>query len=350
MQRVINYGSYLQAFALKKLIEKKGFNVEFLDLKNVFSLYSFFYAVKSLRYYLFLFLFNYKIFLFIRNKKFMFKKYFQPALGLKENLNFSLSYYKVIIGSDEMFNIKQHSPWRYNLQLFGGGFIGKVYTYAASFGNTTKDFIYKFPLRKQVVDKLKNIQSISIRDQNSKKIIKHFTNKDALIHLDPTLIYNFNNELNPIEFNQKFILIYSYDGRIKVNKQIKELIDFAKTNGYKIIGAGSFISFCDINLIPDPFELLSYFKKASYVLTDTFHGTIFSIIFFKQFSTILRKSNENKLIDILNNFKLNSRILKDNDNIIEILKENYDHKFIQETIEREKIKSDNYLNKILSND
>ncbi len=348
MHRVVNYGSFLQAFALKKLIEKKGYNVEFIDIKNRVSFFYIFYFFKNLRYKLALFLLNNAQFRFTMKKSFKFRKIFHTLLGLKNKFNYNLTYNKVIIGSDEVFNVKQYSPWRYNLQLFGKGFSGKVYSYAASFGSTTKKFIDKFSLRNQIIKYLSDFKYISVRDKNSELIIKYFCNKVPSINLDPTLIYNFKANIKPIEYKEKFILVYSYDGRIKVNKQIQELIDFAHINNYKLIGVGSYNTFCDENLIPDPFELLSYFKKASYILTDTFHGTIFSIIYHKSFATIIRNSNENKLSDLLNKFKLTSRQCRANSSIVDIFNKDYDYDYVQKTIEFNRIKTENYLNKILS--
>ena len=82
-----------------------------------------------------------------------------------------------------------------------------------------------------------------------------------MINFDPTLIYDFDTDIKPLEMNEKFILVYSYDGRIKVNKQIQELIDFAKINKYKLIGVGSYNCFCNENIIPDPFQFLSFLNK-----------------------------------------------------------------------------------------
>jgi hypothetical protein len=351
MQRVINYGSFLQAFALKKLIENEGFNVSFIDIKRQKnSIYYFLYSFRNL------FLDISKSFL--SNQQYKFEKmkvnkftlFISKYLALEEKLYFSSNYYKTIIGSDEVFNIKQHSPWRYNLQLFGEGLQGSIYTYAASFGNTSYDFILKSPLKLGIRDNLKKIKLISVRDYNSFQIILNLTGSPPIIHLDPTLIYDFEDEIKPINTSFKYILIYSYDGRIKVNSQIRQLINFAKVNNYKLLGLGSYISFCDLNILPDPFELLSYFKQASYVLTDTFHGTIFSILYHKQFATFVRKSNKIKLNDLMERFKVNNRRISPNDSIIKILNDSYDTDHIDKVISSCKIQTNVFLQKVLFQD
>ena len=56
-----------------------------------------------------------------------------------------------------------------------------------------------------------------------------------------------------------------------------------------------------------PLEMLSYFSHANFVITDTFHGTVFSIKTKRRFTTIVRKDNNNKLADLLDQFELTNR-------------------------------------------
>ena len=75
-----------------------------------------------------------------------------------------------------------------------------------------------------------------------------------------------------------------------------------------MISIGHYFSWCDEVVIPTPFEVLAYFKGASYIITDTFHGSVFSIKFNKEFCTIVRDMNSNKLVSLLKQFGLENRI------------------------------------------
>lgn len=78
-----------------------------------------------------------------------------------------------------------------------------------------------------------------------------------------------------------------------------------------MISIGHYFSWCDEVVIPTPFEVLAYFKGASYIITDTFHGSVFSIKFNKEFCTIVRDMNSNKLVSLLKQFGLENRIVTD---------------------------------------
>ena len=78
-------------------------------------------------------------------------------------------------------------------------------------------------------------------------------------------------------------------------------------------------------------------------MTDTFHGSIFSIINNCKFATILRKSNENKLGGLLRELGLEDRIVDSVDNLSEILEKNIDYAKISTLLEKERVRTREYL-------
>ena len=68
-----------------------------------------------------------------------------------------------------------------------------------------------------------------------------------------------------------------------------------------------------------PLEVLAYIKHADYVITDTFHGTVFSIKYQKKFGTIIRDSNRQKLGDLMEKFGVMERRICELEKIEEIL-------------------------------
>ena len=102
-----------------------------------------------------------------------------------------------------------------------------------------------------------------------------------------------------------------------------------------MISIGHYFSWCDEVVIPTPFEVLAYFKGASYIITDTFHGSVFSIKFNKEFCTIVRDMNSNKLVSLLKQFGLENRIVTDMNKMQKILENPIDYAGVNKIIMEE---------------
>lgn len=334
MQRIRNYGSFLQAYSLKKNIESLGHEVEFVDylaeppinkierkpvkreLKTYISaIRRRFYKTRTEK-------------MAIERQAFI-KRYdneFYDMLGLTKEKNYTPKLDTLVIGSDEVFNCLQTNPdVGYSKQLFGvENKANKVITYAASCGNTNLERLNEFGVKDEVAGWLSNVDTFSVRDANAKEVVETLTGRETVTHLDPVLIHHWN-EINSIDIELRdYIVVYAYTGRIKPNEAVI-IKAFAKKHNKKILCIGEYQSFCDMYISADPFELLAYIKKADYVITDTFHGTVFSIKLNCPFATILRSSegnrygNTEKLTSLLNKFDLYNRRVDDINNLEEIL-------------------------------
>lgn len=354
MQRIKNYGSFLQAYALKKTIESLGHEVEFVDYhiedpiiidnsKNKGIIKKGFDALHGKAKLI------HKI-QYIKHKK-NFNKYFD-ILGLTNEPNYNPKLDTLVIGSDEVFNVIQaNKNVGYSLELFGkDNNACKVITYAASFGNTTIEKINKYGKSEEISELLNNIDSISIRDQNSFNIVKNLTGKNPIINLDPVLIFDYmNSDLIPeINIKEKYMILYAYNGRIS-DEEAKYIKEKATKNNLKVYSIGGAQPFADCFINCSPFEVLAYFKNAEYIITDTFHGSIFSIINNKPFVTLVRKSkvnsygNEEKLTDLLNRFNLNERVIYNISDIDRIKNLPIDYLSINQKINEEKENTMKYL-------
>ena len=96
-------------------------------------------------------------------------------------------------------------------------------------------------------------------------------------------------------------------------------------------------------MILTPFEVLAYIKHADYVITDTFHGTIFSIKMKSKFCTIIRESNKNKLLTLLKKLRLEHRSIKNNEDIQKLYDKEIDYSEVENIINFEIDKSIKYL-------
>ena len=95
--------------------------------------------------------------------------------------------------------------------------------------------------------------------------------------------------------------------------------------------------------------MLAFFKKAEIIVTDTFHGSIFSIINKKKFVTLVRKSvgnkygNEEKLTDLLRRLKLEDRIIYDISNLEKISNREINYSDTDNILKAERVKAKKYL-------
>lgn len=326
MQQIRNYGSFLQAFALKKMLESSGADVSFINIEkgqfleglNPFSK-GFRHRIKRLIEILQNVNYRQELYSRMYDRKWRHEfdvKYFK-MLGV-QNETQRQHYDLVVIGSDEVFNCVQMWNFGFTTQLFGDNIdADKIISYAGSFGHTTLNDIERHKLREPIALALSKLSAISVRDKNSFDNIISLINKAPYIHLDPVIVFDFSPYIpNNVIFSD-FIIIYSYPNRI-TKKEAIAIIKFAKKMKKKLISIQCAYTWCDKAIIPDsPFEVLDYFRKADYIITDTFHGCIFSIKFEKQFCTLIRDGNRQKLEYLLKNLHLESQALK-NLNAIDI--------------------------------
>ena len=141
-----------------------------------------------------------------------------------------------------------------------------------------------------------------------------------------------------------YIIVYAYTGRLSKFEE-KYIKKFAKKYNKKIVSLGFYQKIADYNLVVEPFEMLEYFKKSDYVITDTFHGTIFSIKMHAKFCTIIRDSNKNKLYYLLNETKLLCRQVNNFDDIERLYKKDMNFSETDKKINEERKCSIEYLKK-----
>lgn len=363
MQRIVNYGSFLQAYGLKMLLEDLGHTVEFVDYrvekpliesdKNKHTLIIGTKINKILEALKYDASFIHRI-QYILHKKHFANKYFS-ILGLKPEMNYTPELDVLVVGSDEVFNcIQKNTNVGYSLELFGkDNRAKKLISYAASFGNTTVDKLINYNKDKEIGALLEKFDAISVRDSNSGNIVKQLIDRVPQYNLDPVLAYDYMNKcklIPDITKKEKYIIIYAYAGRIS-ESEAEWIRKYSQKNNFKIYSIGGVQKYADKFIDCSPFEVLSYFQNCEAVITDTFHGTIFSIITRKQFATIIRKSegenygNEEKLTDLLNRVKLSSQIAKDMNSIEKILSCDIDYSLVEQILNEERKHTINYLEK-----
>ncbi len=221
----------------------------------------------------------------------------------------------------------------------------KRVAYGASFGSAT----VKEEDKETIANLLKKYSSVSIRE-NSGIEIANSLGVNAQQVLDPTFLLSKNewNKLLPNrECSEKYVLVYQLHPNKNFDKYAKA---FAKSKGLKlyrishcfhhIVRSGKFIC------CPPIEEFLWYIKNAEYFLTDSFHGTAFSISFNTQFVNVLPQKYSERISSVLKLIGYEDRILQSYDDF-NITDNKIDYTKVNEIIKAEREKSCNILRKML---
>lgn len=351
MQRVPNYGSFLQAYALKTMLLECGADeVEFIDIEPGEQIIKKSFMSRSRN--LFKRLSNGSLLHRGKEKEWgkanaIWFRQFNGLLGMGNELKPKGTWDLAVIGSDEVFNCCQMSSYGFTRQLYGEiDGAPKVVSYAGSFGHTTMDQLIKYHLIGQIQTAMKSMEAISVRDKNSFDIIKGIIGKEPYLHIDPVLAYGYSKEIEeiPVPDLKDYVLIYSYNGRINNKQEIREIIRFAHSKNKKLISLFCHYDWCDEEILPQsPFHALGIFKGADYVITDTFHGTIFSVITYKRFCSLIRPSNNSKLGFLLEHLALKERKVTKPSEISKILEYPISYAETEKVLSRERNNTMNYL-------
>ena len=253
----------------------------------------------------------------------------------------------VIVGSDEVFALHTGPT-----PVFFGHCLptDNVISYAGSFGPTTIEDIDKLGCRPFVTSGLNNMKAITVRDENSAGIVEKLIGDKPQIVVDPVLLYGYTNELQTLKppKESNYLLVYAYDNRMNSSEEIESIRKYAKEHGLKTLSPGFYHSWCDINVDVDPINLLTYFKHAKCVVTDTFHGSVMSIITEASFAVKTRECNHFKLNNLLAEYGLSDRIFTDWKNINEVLAKTIDYKKVNKEVENRRQESMNALTAMIN--
>lgn len=333
MQRVINYGSFMQSYSLKKNLEAMGAEVSMVDYHVGEPLitkaangskYDIHTMVKKVRDNLAFVKKNDQATMnrFWKEHHDMeesFTKNILPKLEVPAEPNYNPELDLLVIGSDEVFNCLQPNPEvGYSKELYGyDNNADKLISYAASFGNTFEDGLKKYGIYGEIKEMLGKFDCVSVRDENSLNIVKGMGVTNYCKNVDPVFLYDYEKETDIEIPIRDYIVVYAYPYRI-TRKESAAIVRFAKKHNKKIVCLEGFQRFLG-GFVPtdNPFEVYAYFKNADYIITDTFHGSVFSIKNNKQFVSLVRGGTEGsygnnaKMDDLLKTFGLEDRKLTD---------------------------------------
>lgn len=358
-----NYGGILQAYALQKYIKSLGGNsvTQMLPLRrrkiNVLN---------SIAKRLLKKLNGQKVKVFIPDVN---KIILSEMIGFISNniktVNVSLSldgsvkrfeHYKLfIVGSDQVWRSRYGDVRKY---LFG--FLksdnAKRISYAASFGVDTTDE-YGPDLVSQTKDLAARFSDISVREDSAINIVYENWGRKATQHVDPTLLLNAEDYIKMAVGNDSHkdkVFSYVLDKTDDKQAVLAAVLDSLNNDCFEIMptpftGDDVIFEFPEQYQYPSPKKWLGAFKDASFVVTDSFHGCVFSIIFNKPFIAI--GNNERGLArfaSLLKLFGLEDRLVLSVDQLDgRLINRSIDWVDVNQKIEKQRRRSERYLSKYI---
>ena len=318
-----NYGAVLQAFALQHYLQQQpDTDVEVIDFTTpnhllehkVFRKQKTRNPIKLFAYYFFTIL-RYKQLKTRINRTWEFKqryfKYTRRYSTVDDVLNNHPQKDIYITGSDQVFNPNARYVPVYYLDFDKGN--SKKVAYAPSFGISqfTKEIAQK------ISHYINDFDFLSCRESAGAEYLSMLTGKSIPVVVDPVLLISeadWNKVAVKPEYNKNYILIYDLNG---VNNLIKIAKNIQKSTGLPVVClTGNRMKIYPVDKqIYDagPAEFVGWIKHASYVVTDSFHGTMFSLIFKKQFFTFIAlEQTSSRIRNILEKVDLSNRIVTRN--------------------------------------
>lgn len=351
--KALNHGAVLQAYASQQYISKQGYTPIVLTYKrDVVNMKSYSTQLKRKITKLLNGDFRYRNTYrrFIADKKNKFDSFIQENISSGKSC-FEENCDVVMIGSDMVFNLHEgYSPY-----MFGYGLQTKyIFSYAACAGGSTVALAKKLNVVNEIEQGLDRFYGVGCRDQETKDFVKDISGRTDMVDtIDPVLLYGFDREKNvwntgKWKNHKPYILVYSYDGYMNEKKETKGIIKFATENNLMIVSCGYYHPWCDENVNADPKEFVEMFMEAKCVITDTFHGTVFSLINEKNFCSIIR-SNGFKLRFLLEQCGLDNNIAKKSEDIYKTLNKDTEYSYFRSWITAQREKSGNYMKQQLHN-
>lgn len=356
---VYNHGASMQAYALMTYLKNIGHDVEIIDYKPDYL--SNHYNMKSidnpkwdkniLTKVIYLTLKTPGRLMSLKRKKafdvfresnlIITEKKYKSNEELKQYLPDADAY---ICGSDQIWNSLHQNgkdPAFY-LDFVPDNKI-KV-SYAASFATDSIDVKYK-PMVKDMVSRL---DGVSIREKSGVKIVEDLGIKNAINVVDPVFLLGKDDwdNVGTETFDDKYILVYDFD---KSNLVEKIATDIAKEKGYKIYTINSDKpKYADKHFnLSGPSTFVSLVKNAEFVISNSFHAVVFSVIYNKNIAIVNRTENINtRMRDLLDDLQLNDRLVDGSYKIEEIIKD-IDYSKSMKILQDKVMISKNYIDTVL---
>lgn len=321
---VFNPGAFLQAYATQELLTRMGHDAEIINYNNPVHRYHLFQHVLKQGWRLPLRL-KQVADAFVRDLAFEKAR----RLHLKRSILFETRediakthYDAVLVGADIVWNFKSKNLGMDPVYFGEGLNTDRLIAFAPSCGACTVDDI----IPEYVSKGLERFNSISARDPNTAQIAERACGRRPEVICDPTFhiidqIQDFPHE----DPRRDFILVYLLPGHTSEGL-IQQVLELKAQTGLPVYAVLYRQKWADKNIIHcGPFEWLDLIRNATFVITNTFHGTIFSILtkanFVLEYNELI-KSKTNRMVS---GAGLDARVLTLGSDLSAILEVEIDH-------------------------
>ena len=315
-----NYGAVLQCYALQETLKKMGHDVWIIDYRPKYLLdpYRIFYFRRLLSKNPLKIVRNSVCELLLvtmRKKRFLaFNRFINSRLRLTERVkgkNIPQGFDAYIMGSDQIWNPKitdGFDPVYFGSFGFDKG-CRRYVSYAASMEAINLDDVACAFYEKA----LKNFDSISFRETSLASLLQPLTTTKIETVLDPALLVD-RNIWNKIAIKPKITAKYVLVYQVRPDKNIRRIAALvAKEIGACVVEIAAELSVCfrkDRLQGESPESFLGWIKYAAFVVTTSFHGTAFSIIFNNPFYTVsLEDGRDGRSMSLLRDIGLSERMI-----------------------------------------
>lgn len=351
-----NYGCYLQSYALLHFLQGKGYDVEYVYRRHDKPAWYFYlwYACKTIfgnicnlkwqtPFY------DYEWNYMEKNGENLipfFERYIVPhtkpvytTKGLKK---LCIKYDVVIVGSDQVWRAGILSNIEdYFLCFLGNRKIRRI-AYAASFGKRNPDFCLRQIRR--CGEAVRKFHAVSVREEIGLEIISDFKweCKKCQVVLDPTMLlpcFEYTSFVKK-DWTKRIVLGYILDQTIEKDNVLKRTARTLNLEADNFLEGQDNQDFCY-----PPIEMwLTKFYHARFVVTDSFHGAVFSILFNKPFAILINnKRGAARFETLLKTFCLEDRVVSDTNTLEKILSSSIDWFFVNETLKKRQEDSIKFL-------
>jgi hypothetical protein len=254
-------------------------------------------------------------------------------------------YAAFVVGSDQLWLPSNITANYYTLNFVPNSAGIRKIAYATSFGVT------QLPAKQAQMarDFLPRFDSIMVREESGKKLIKQLIGKDVPVVCDPVLLFSAEEwgKILPHgrRINEPYILCYFLGNNPQQRTWAKKLAEVTHCKIVQLPHLDEYVKsdegFADYPLYDiDPLDFVALIRDARYVLTDSFHCTAFSALHKKEFFSFRRYqddgtvSTNGRLYSLLSSLNLSERMLSANESVEDCLKDPIDYPSVSQCIEQ----------------
>lgn len=325
-----SYGASLQAFATVRVLRNMGYDVELISYENAYEQASIKDHGVSVKKKFILYL-NKMARMYLYNGRkdpYLKSENLDHIYGCVTNKVYSnvaqmqgLYYDVLLVGSDQVWN-PEVTGYLDDVFLLMFGKAKRRVSYASSMGSHRLNG-YERSLFKKGLDMF---TSISVREAYAKEQLQPLVDRNIKVVADPTLLMTKEEWRNEFAINensergsQPYILTYFVGGNLTSYwNDVKKYVDELKLPLWNIQSHSKKRGNVDRVIYAATLdEILSLLSNAALIITDSFHGTAFSINFQRQFVALLNKKNPVRVIDLLKSVGLSNRINIDTKHVMD---------------------------------